>query len=98
MNGKCRIHDLAADFIQSWVQRFCRSDPHYSVPLCLCVGFLLSPLLEHERTVRPTEAERIRQRIRDLTLAGDVRHVIEIALRVLVLDVARRGQYAVTQR
>src|SRR3954471_6622208 len=59
---------------------------------------LSSPALEEQGAVRPAETERVAERVFHTRFAGVVGDAIEIALRVLIIEVDGRGQALVAQR
>src|SRR5262244_1743223 len=62
------------------------------------IPLLARPALENQRSVRSAEAERIRERVVDGRLAGDVGHVVQIALRIGTKLIDRRRQNLIAQR
>src|SRR3972149_10630571 len=60
-----------------------------------CSGFVA---LEEQRAVRATEAERVAEHVAQPGLARLVRHAVEVALGVLILDVDRRRDQLVPER
>src|ERR1700686_198066 len=56
------------------------------------INTLAPELLEQQRGVVPAEAERVRERQLDIQLAGALRDVIEVTLRIRVLQVDGGGR------
>src|SRR5689334_4929545 len=71
-----------------------RSGRYLPHPLIRTYGLLLNKTTHNQGRVVPAEAERIRQRRVDALRSRHVRHVIEVAVRIGLLLIDRRGQAA----
>lgn len=59
------------------------------------VGFLFETL-EQQRTISPAKSERVRERRADLHLACLVRRIVQVTLRILILEIDRRRRDLIT--
>src|SRR5688500_15619142 len=68
-----------------------------SIPSCpSCFGFLSRLVsLEEQCSVRPAEAEGVREGVIDLPLAALVRYVVQIALGIRVVEIDGRRHFLV---